>query len=294
MKEGGFFGKFKQYIKNWTVSTEELFTEALYLGFDGNYEEAIDVFDEAIYASEGSYESKEGKSLLYAFKALALSKLESDQKALGVIDKSIEYDEKSSFNWSVKGDIHHNLDQQEESLKAYERALENAEEGDEPEIIWNRADVLNHLGRHEEALKEYEKSIELDPELAANWYGKSDELLELGKVKESLEACEKALELDPDDVDVIILHGNLMLDMNRNEDALKSFEKAASLDSTDELAWYNKACALSRLNRKEEALDALTVATSLAPTNLQSMRDEKDFDSIKKTERFSRLMSLKV
>jgi len=294
MAREGFFSKFKEYLKNWSVSTEELFTEALYLGFDGNYDDAIDTLDEAIYASEGSYETKEGKSLLYAFKALALSKLKRDQEALVVINKAIEYNKKSGFNWALKADIYHDLDQQQESLEAYEQALKNAGEEDEPEIIWNKADVLSHLERHEESLKEYEKYVQMEPESAAAWYGKADELSELGKTKEAIEACEKALELDPDGIDINTLFGNLMLDVNKNEDALKYFEKAATYDSKDELAWYNKACVLSRLNRKEEALDALTVATSLEPQNLNTMREETDFDNIRQTDRFNRLLSLKV
>ena len=75
---------------------------------------------------------------------------------------------------------------------------------------------------------------------------------------------------------------------------MESFEKSQKLDLTDGIIWYNKACVLSRLDRKEEALDALLVATSIEPENLIDMRDEKDLENIKNTERFQKLLSQPV
>jgi len=278
----------KKSIEKFAEDPDELFTDALCLGFDDNYSEAVKVLDEAIEASS-KLRKKEALSLLWAVKAIALSKLNRDNEALDAIDKAVELDDKNGFNWSVKGDIHHDLDEQDKAFNAYQEALKNSEEDDDPDIIWDKADVLSHLGKHEDALNEYEKVIKLEPELATSWFGKSSELSELGETKKALESCERGLEIDRDDIDLVIHHGSLMMDLNRNEEALKSLNRATLLDSKEELGWYNKACALAKLDRKEEALDALTVAISIEPDNLDSMKDDKDLDNIRDTERFKRL-----
>ncbi len=280
--------RLKEVLEDFSTDSQEIFVEALYLGFDNNYSEAIEAIDEALEVS-GRFE-KEGKSLLWSFKALALEKLHRDEEALVAINKAIEFDVNSSFSWALKGDFHHNLDQQEEALDAYEKALEKAEKNDEPEIIWNKADVLGHLGKHKEALEEYRKTIKTDPESPSVWFGISDELSELGKTEEAFEACEKGLEFDRDDTDLLVHHGFLLMDLDRDEDALKSLTRATSLNPKDELAWWNKTCALARLDRKEDALDALTVTVGLDPESQEAMKHEEDFENIRDTERFNRLL----
>ena len=64
-------------------TASEIFEEALFLGFDGNYSESLRVLDEAISASEGT-ESEEGKSLLWSFKAMALLKLHREDEAFSI------------------------------------------------------------------------------------------------------------------------------------------------------------------------------------------------------------------
>ena len=51
---------------------------------------------------------------------------------------------------------------------------------------------------------------------------------------------------------------------------------------------------ISRLDRKEEALDALLIAISIEPENLVDLKDEKDLENIKDTERFQKLLSRSV
>lgn len=283
-----FSKNLKKLKEKLNVGNED-FIKALYFGFDDDYGKAIKILDEIIEVSPFGI-SGDGKSLVLSFKAIALTKLNRYDESLDAIEKAIEYNKKSAFNWSVKGDILHDLEKQKDALKSYEMALKLAEKGNEPEIIWNTADVLRHLGKHEEAIEKFKKTIKKEPNSPEIWFGISDSLLELGKVEESLDACKKGLKIDRDDIDLVIHYGNLMLNLEKYEESLKYFEKATILDSTDELAWYNRACVLSKLNRKEEALDALTVATGIDPDNKELMKDEKDFDNIKNNERFTRLL----
>ena len=88
--------------------------------------------------------------------------------------------------------------------------------------------------------------------------------------------------------------GIVLLDLEKPKEALSFLEQSIQSDSTDDISWYNKACALSLLNKKEESLDALTVATGLDSENIIQMKDEKDFDNIRDTERFKRLANQEI
>ena len=90
------------------------------------------------------------------------------------------------------------------------------------------------------------------------------------------------------------LKGSVLLSLKKSEEALSFFEQSIQSDSTDDVSWYNKACALSILNKTEEALDALTVATGLDSENIIEMKDDKDLDNIKNTERFKRLANQEI
>jgi tetratricopeptide (TPR) repeat protein len=87
-----------------------------------------------------------------------------------------------------------------------------------------------------------------------------------------------------------IVHGTL----GNNVKALECINEAIQYESDDEHSWWNKACYLSLLDRKEEANDALLISTSIEPKNLIDLKDEKDFDNIKNTERFQKLFNQSV
>ena len=113
----------------------------------------------------------------------------------------------------------------------------------------------------------------------------------MGEEKDALKAVEAGLKLEPIDLELLSQKGIVLLDLNNFEESLDCFEKCLEIDSADELSWYNKACILSLLDKKEDALDALTVAISLDEENVTWAKDEQDFDNIKDTKQFIRLMS---
>ena len=257
-------------------------------------------------------------------KAKALQELDRGEEALKAIEKSKEFLEISIKN-SLKGivfptddedydmdllnithsDILHDLGRYEESLKVISpknpegfvaRKLSKfiKETPVEPDIMMMQAHLLSHLGENTEALELVDIFLKDEPNDVEAWYDKSEILQELEKYEESLRACEQGLEIDPDDADLLGQKGLVLLDLEKPTEALSFLEQSIQSDSTDNISWYNKACALSILNKKEESLDALTVATGLDSENIIQMKDEKDLDNIRDTERFKRLANQEI
>ena len=283
----------KLYEKSSKTDPFDLFTEALAVGFEDDYKQAIEIIDEALLLNE-SANDPEKKSLFLVFKAMALNRLGRDSDGLECVEEAIEVNEKDSFGWNIKGDLYHAMEKYEEALEAYENSVKYSDKEELAESLLDKAEILGHLDRNEEALKIVNESLELDPEDPDGWDVKSDVLVELGKEEEAFESTEKGLLIDPEHSDLLIDKGVLLMDMSKNEEALLVFNKVIQIDSSDELGWYNKACVLSVLNRKEDSLDALTVATSLDQENILGMKEEEDFDNIKNSERFNRLANQEV
>ncbi|SHO44268.1 hypothetical protein NSIN_20284 [Nitrosotalea sinensis] len=286
----GLGGGFKKFMARMKEDPFEHFLDALALGFNADYEEAIEKIDRAIYLTNEGYDKIE-KATLLMLKGLAYYHIENYKESLSAFEQSIKLNPKNFSVWNAKGVTLIESEKYEEALSSFETALRYAEKEDLPLAWTNMGYVLNELDRFEEALEVCIKALESDPAIVDAWYDKSYALSELGNHDEALVACEEGLKLDKEDLNLLVQKGIVMLDLKRNDEALTYFEHATKLDPTDELAWYNKACTLSILNRGEDAVDALIVATSLEPENLLEMVEEEDFENIRKLDRFKKLAS---
>lgn len=103
--------------------------------------------------------------------------------------------QKTSTDWTQEGANLANLGKYNESISAYDRAIQL-----KPGNIaaWNgKGLALFYLGKYNESLGEYDKAIQLNPKNAAAWNGKGLALFYLGKYNESIKAFDQAIKLNP-------------------------------------------------------------------------------------------------
>lgn len=294
MKFGDISSALKKGKERWGEEPDEIIKEALEAGFEGDYEDALELLDKGTYLFSSKLDDVKTKTDLWTMKSTALSQLKRYEEALDAIDKAIKIDGKDAYLWIVKADAFHDLEDYKGSLDAVKKSSKFSQKQIKNELNYYEAHMLGHLEKNREALELYNKFLEKDPDYSDALLEKAGVLLELEKPKEALKVCEKGLEMFPDDQDLLAQRGSVLLDLNKNKEALSDFEKAIQLDATDDESWYNKACALSLLNKEEEALDALTVATSLDSENVTAMKDDKDLDNIRNTKRFNRLLAQEI
>ena len=55
--------------------------------------------------------------------------------------------------------------------------------------------------------------------------------------------------------------------------------------------WYNLACAYALLGKESEALESLQKSIELNPGNKKLARKDSDFDSIRESEGFKRIIN---
>jgi len=273
---------------------EDYLDDAFLAGFADDYEEALKIFDKAIYLFSTKSDDPDVTWGLYLMKGLTLSKLDRFREALIAYEECIKIDKKDPESWSGKADALHDLGKHKEALSAIEKSIQFSDKEDLADYLYDKGDYLSHLGRYEEALQVCNEMLKIKPKDPDFLYSKATVLSDLDKHNEALKTCEEGLDIDPNDEDLLIHKGVILMDLDRNKEALSLFEQAIKINPTEELTWYNKACVLSILNKKDEALDALVVATSIEPENLKDSEDEEDFDNIRKTEKFKRMLSQEI
>ncbi len=120
----------------------------------GEYKEALQYFDQAVYINSKS-------SIAWTKKAAAEIYLQKLDDALESINEALNLDRKNSDAWFNKGLVFDKRRKYDEALSYYENALRYNPR--HIKAINNKGTVLGQLERWDEAEKYFKKALDLDP-----------------------------------------------------------------------------------------------------------------------------------
>jgi tetratricopeptide (TPR) repeat protein len=155
--------------------------------------------------------------------------------------------------------------QDDEKIAKYDEAI-HANPSD-PNLHYDKGNVLHDLGRDEEALVEFDSAISLNPQSPRYHNVKATSLSALGRDDEAIAEYDKAIQLDPKES---IYHGNKGLHLSKQrkfEEAIEEYDRAIVLDNKIPNWPHSKGIALEELERDEEAITALDGALKLNPVD---------------------------
>ncbi len=192
--------------------------------------------------------------------------LHRNEESLAAYDRALELDPKLAPAHGGRGVALRRLGRFEESVPAFDRALRLDPTYAKAHL--NRGAALRGLGRLEESLAAFDRALELDPTLAEADVSRGVTLHDLGRLEESLAAFDRALELDPKDTKAHYNRGTSLL--GRPNEALAAFDRALELDPEDAKTHCNRGIALHVLGRLEESLAAFDRAVELDPEDAKT------------------------
>lgn len=163
--------------------------------------------------------------------------------------------------WYNKGISLHHLNQYEESIGCFDKAL--AIDPQDAGTWNNKGTSLRMLGRHEESIICYNKALALDPHNAGAWNNKGNSLHNLSRYEEAIRCYDKALTFEPLQIGALINKGIALKVLGRHEDAIWCFDKILVIDPRYSYAWYNKALSEDALKRWHEAVDSFQKVVEL-------------------------------
>ena len=172
----------------------ELLSQADRLRKQGDYEKALDLYDQAIAIKPRLAEAYWGR-------CYSLNKLQKPDKAIVACNDAIDLKRNYPEALWSKGNALDQQKQTREALELYEKATRI--KPDFAEAWVDRAVALQSLGRSWEALDALDKAIDLNRDSAKAWFTKGEALANLGRLQEAIEALDKALQLNPDNPEAI-------------------------------------------------------------------------------------------
>lgn len=214
----------------------------------GEYEEALEFFDETLKDNPENSEAWNNRGLALFF-------LERYDKALEDFYKAFELDQDDTTPLMNIAHIHWKQDRYDEAIKSFDKALE-VNPG-EAEAWYYIGSILEFdLHDNEDALRAYNKAIDIYPDYEDSWGRKSQVLNSLGRYDEALDAIEYTIQLNPNDWLIWNRRANILNRLNRSEEALDSIDKALEIDSRIGIIWLEKTNILMKLGRYDEALES--------------------------------------
>ncbi len=159
-------------------SAEALFHEAVRLGAEGRFEEALACYERALVLLPRH------PGLLYN-RGVVLGDLHRHAEALDSFDRALAVQPAFAEAWNNRGFTLQQLKRPADALASFDRAL--AVTPDFPQALNGRGFVLQQLGRVEEAVASLRQALALWPDYAEARLNLAGALCEAGQIEESFE-----------------------------------------------------------------------------------------------------------
>lgn len=154
-----------------------------------------------------------------------------------------------------------------------------------------QGDALFFEGRYEDAIISYDKVIKKQTDCYLAWASRGWALRRLGRYEEALDSYKEAININPEDNLGWYGRANALRELQRYDEAITAYNKSLQFNPDFEWAWYRKARCYLVKGDIDKALENLGRAIELNPDKLRQItRNDGDWDVIKDSERFKRLI----
>ena len=230
------------------------FEQALILSTNGDYEEAIASYDQALKFKPDYHEAWNNRGV-------ALADLGRIEEAIASYNQALKFKPDFHEAWYGRGIALGKLGKMNEAIASYDKALKI--KPDFHEIWFNRGIALGNLGRLEEAIASYDKALKIKPDCHKAWNNRGSALDNLGRLEEAIAYYDNALKIKPDKPEVWNNLGIALRQLGRYEEAITSYDNALKIKSDLHEAWNNRGNALADLGRYEEAITSYDQALKI-------------------------------
>lgn len=146
-----------------------LFNSAEVLVSNGDYENAIRLYDRALASNTTMLKKSDAILYLYRDKGYALIKLGRYNEAIATLDEGLAEYPGDAMLWNNKGYALKSLGKTQDALTAYDKSI--GFDRNYTNAYINRGDLLSQMGRYPEAVDDYTRANETDPFNVAASYG---------------------------------------------------------------------------------------------------------------------------
>ena len=158
---------------------------------EGNYQQAVDLFRQALQESPES-------AALWSNLGQAYSRLKRHDQAIEAVEKAIALKPGNTRLYRTLADIHANKGDAQAAMETFEKAAGMATSPREAaQSYYNMGASLINLGKNTEAVEAFEKAIEANPGHAEARYQLGIVLLGLNRIREATDALKEYIKISP-------------------------------------------------------------------------------------------------
>lgn len=166
--------------------------------------------------------------------------------------------------WQLKGRVLLKLEQYQEALGAFDKALElNFLDRD---AFLNRGYCFFKLGFADKAVKDYDAALALDPSFPEAYYNRALAYRQQKNDSAALADLDKVIVLSPAYLKARLERANIYFEMGAYETAETDYSLYLEVYSDDALALNNRGLARSRNNDHVGAIDDFSEAVAIMPS----------------------------
>ncbi len=205
------------------LSAQELFIQGNNALDAKDFEEAIDLYDQALQRDEARWD-------IHMNKAIAHSAKQQFTEAIESIDQALANggDEQAQVYYNL-GNIYQNRGLYAQSVKAYRTALAVSDRPHRESLV-NLAGALTLMRQYDQAADAYEHLRSISPDDPRVYVGLGLVAQSQNNNKEALEYYEQAHAIDPEHPQAWYNKATLLERMKRYEDAVEAFNRYLSVD----------------------------------------------------------------
>ncbi|MBN2003514.1 MAG: tetratricopeptide repeat protein [Anaerolineae bacterium] len=281
----------------------------------GEYEKAVRDYDRAV-ALDPKF------ALAYYNRGLAHMQLGDFEKALEDYTQTIELNPAYAPAYKNRGLCHARKQNYAGAVVDYTKAIELASE--DGTVYNNRANAYYHLKAYLEAINDYDRAIHCDPQYAPAYLNRGLAYASLDEYQQAIADYNQALLLSPnqavaynyrgqayarleqyasalaDYAQALTLNpqytaahnnrGLALVRLGNYAEAIAAYQRAVAISPKFATAYYNAACAAALMGDFNGACDWLEKAIALHPQYRAMARTDVDFNAIRESRRFQRLL----
>jgi len=253
------------------------FEQALILATNGNYEESITSYDDAL-------KLKSDNPAAWHNRGIALHNLGRYDEAIASFDFALKLAPNEYHFWKNRANSLGNLGRYEEAISSFDSALQL--KSDDYQAWYGRGVGLEKLGNYDGAIASFDKVLKLKPDGHEACYSRGNALFNLGTYEEAITSFDNALKSKPDYYEAWNNRGSALFNLGRFEEAIASFDNALKFKPDEANPYFNKACAYALQENIPLTIENLKQAINLNSKYLEMAKTDIDFDKIRHDSRF--------
>ncbi len=158
-------------------------------------------------------------------------------------------------------------------------------------FVYNELGVIyDHQGKWQLAEQQFETAIDLSPNWSIPYSNRCIIFTKKEDSEKAIQFGKKAFRLSPRNVMVINTLATALMLGDDLKTAAKLLDLALRIDPKNSLAYYNRACIHALSGETEAALVSLDQALQNGFSDLVHIQQDADFDSIRSTKSFQKLL----